>query len=147
MPVLVVGSTAATEAGAGLLQLESATIASIATNGSSYFPITGPMRQVGSVTGAYFQNGTTSSATSGTTVASSASFVLYKNASNAASIISTFNGSGTNVATLASAVLISSSAANALLGVGDQVIGEVRGGAGNNGSQAGAFISVNIVYS
>ncbi len=146
MPVLVVGTSITSDAGANLLRLESATIGSIATNGSSYFPITGPMRAAGSVTGAYFMNGTTSSATSGTTTGSSASFIIYKNASNAASIIATFNGSGTSVATLASAVLISSSSANAILAVGDQVIGEVRGGAANNASQLGAFIAVDITY-
>ncbi len=127
----------------------SATIGSIATNSSSYFPIGGPQRYAGSVLGGYFVNGTTSSATSGTTTGSSASFVLYKNASNAASIIGTFNGSGTSVATLASAVLLTSGTAgttNASLAAGDQLIGEVRGGVANNGSQAGAFIAVDVQY-
>ncbi len=130
-------------------RLISATIGSIATTGSSYFPVGGPMRQSASVVSAYFQNGTTSSATSGTTTGSSASFVVYKNASAAGNIIATFNGSGTNVATLASAVLLTSGTAGtalSVLGVGDTLIGEVRGGVANNGSQAGAFILVDIQY-
>lgn len=130
-------------------RLSSDGIGSVATNGSSYFPIGGPQRYGGSVIGAYFQNGTTSSATSGTTTGSSASFVLYKNASNAGSIIATFNGSGTNVATLASAILLHSGTAgttNATLAAGDQLIGEVRGGVANNGSQLGAQIVVDIQY-
>lgn len=130
-------------------RLLSATIGSIATNSSSYFPIAGPQRYAASVLGAYFVNGTTSSATSGTTTGSSASIVLYKNASNAASIIGTFNGSGTAVATLASAVILHSGTAgttNASLIAGDQLIGEVRGGAANNGSQAGAFLVVDVQY-
>lgn len=130
-------------------RLLSATIGSIATNGSSYFPIGGPQRYSGSVLAMYFQNGTTSSATSGTTTGSSASFVLYKNASNAASIIGTFNGSGTNVATLGSANILHSGTAgttNATFVAGDQLIGEVRGGVANNGSQAGAYIAVDIQY-
>ncbi len=134
---------------AAIDRLTSDTIGSIATTSSSYFPIGGPQRYGGSVLGGYFQNGTTSSATSGTTTGSSASFVLYKNASNAASIIATFNGSGTNVATLASAVLLISGTAgttNASFVAGDQLIGEVRGGVANNGSQAGASIVVDAQY-
>ncbi len=127
----------------------SATIGSIATNGSSYFPIGGPMPYAGEVLGAYFQNGTTSSATSGTTTGSSASVILYKNASSAGSIIATFNGSGTNVATLGTATLLVSGTTgtvNAKFSAGDILIGEVDGGAANNGSQAGAFIAVDVMY-
>src|SRR3990167_419590 len=91
----------------GPYTVRSATIASIATNSSSYFPIL-VAEFAGEVVGAKFVNGTTSSATSGTTTGSSASVVLYKNASNAGSIIATFNGSGTAVATLGSAVLLTS---------------------------------------
>lgn len=130
------------------LGARSATIGSIATNGSSYFPI---LRAAGDgeVTGAFFINGTTSSATSGTTTASSASVVLYKNASSAGSVIATFNGSGTNVATLGSAVLLTSGTTgttNGRFAAGDLIIGEVVGGAANNGSQAGGYIAVNFVY-
>ena len=123
----------------------SATIGSIATNSSSYVPVfVTPV--AGEVVAAYFVNGTTSSATSGTTTGSSASAVTYKTASNAASIISTFNGSGTAVATLGSASLITSSTANARCAAGLVIIAEVRGGAANNGSQAGAYIEVHYQY-
>src|SRR5678816_2839236 len=90
------------------MRIRSAPIGSIATNGSSYFAIGGPMPFAGEVQNAFFQNATTGMASSGTTTGSSASVVLYKNASSAGSIIATFNGSGTNVATLASAVLLTS---------------------------------------
>ncbi len=127
----------------------SATIGSIATNSSSYFPIAGPMAYAGEVFKAYFVNGTAASATSGTTTASSASVIIYKNASSAGSIIATFNGSGTSVATLGSAVLVTSGTTgttNGRLAAGDILIGEVDGGAANNASNAGAFIAVDIVY-
>lgn len=130
-------------------RLLSATIGSIATNASSYFPVSGPMAYAGEVVAAYFQNGTTSSATSGTTTGSSASVVLYKNASSAGSVIATFNGSGTNVATLGTAVLLTSGTTGTVNGrfaAGDVLIGEVKGGAANNGSQAGAYIVVDYVY-
>ena len=107
------------------------------------------MRAVASVIYSAFQNSTTSSATSGTTTGSAASIVLYKNASAAGNIIATFNGSGTAVATLGSAVLLTSGTAGtalSTLGVGDILVGEVRGGVANNGSQAGAFIVVDIQY-
>lgn len=132
-----------------LKRIQSATIGSIATNASSYFPIGGPMAAAGEVYAAYFQNGTTSSATSGTTTGSSASVVLYKNASAAGSVIATFNGSGTNVATLGTATLLTSGTTgttNGRFAAGDILIGEVVGGAANNGSQAGAFIVVDIAY-
>ena len=124
---------------------KSATLASVATNSSSYVPVfVAPV--AGEVVAAYFVNGTTSSATSGTTTGSSASVVIHKNASNAASIISTFNGSGTAVATLGSASLITSSTANARLAAGDLVIAEFKGGVADNGSQAGCFVQVNFTY-
>ncbi len=130
-------------------RLLSATIGSIATNSSSYFPISGPMLYAGQVVGAYFQNATAASATSGTTTGSSASVVLYKAASSAGSIISTFNGSGTAVATLGTANLLVSGTAgttNSRFAAGDMLIGEVKGGVANNGSNAGAFIVVDFVY-
>src|SRR3990167_1371018 len=124
---------------------KSATLASVATTSSSCVPVfVAPV--AGEVVAAYFVNGTTSSATSGTTTGSSASVVIHKNASNAASIISTFNGSGTAVATLGSASLITSSTANARLAAGDLVIAEFRGGAANNGSQLGSFVEVHFAY-
>lgn len=126
---------------------KSATFGSVATDGSSgYIPVfVAPA--AGEIISAYFVNGTTSSATSGTTTGSSASVVTYKNASGTASVIGTFNGSGTNVATLGSASLITSSTANARLAAGDIVLAEFLGGAANNGSQAGSFVQVNFTYS
>lgn len=126
----------------------SATFASVATNGSSYIPVM-VAGTSGEVVRALFQNGTTSSATSGTTTGSSASIVLYKNASNAASIIATFNGSGTSVATLGTATLLTSGTAGTTNGrfvAGDILIAEFRGGAANNGSQLGCFVQVDYVY-
>ena len=132
----------------GPYTVRSATIASIATNSSSYFPIL-VAEFAGEVVGAKFVNGTTSSATSGTTTGSSASVVLYKNASNAGSIIATFNGSGTAVATLGSAVLLTSGTTgttNGRFAAGDILIGEVKGGVANDGSQLGAYIQVQYQY-
>jgi hypothetical protein len=129
-------------------RFQSPAIGSIATNGSAAF-IFGPMTFPGQVTGAWFQNGTTSSATSGTTTGSSASVVLYKNASSAGSIIATFNGSGTAVATLATAALVTSGTAgstNSQFAAGDKFIAQVLGGAANNGSQADAVIAIDYVY-
>jgi len=130
------------------LTSKSATFASIATTSSSYLPVMFAATS-GEVVRALFVNGTTSSATSGTTTGSSASVVLYKNASSAGSIIATFNGSGTAVATLASATLLTSGttgAANGRFTTGDLLIAEIRGGVANNGSQLGAFVQVDYVY-
>lgn len=132
----------------GPLTARSATFASVATNASSYVPV---MVAAGSgeVVRALFQNGTTSSATSGTTTGSSASIVLYKNASNAGSVIATFNGSGTSVATLGTAQLVTSGTtgtANGRFVAGDILIAEFKGGAANNGSQLGSYVQVDVVY-
>lgn len=130
------------------LTAKSATFASVATNGSSYVPVF-VAAAAGEVVQATFQNGTTSSATSGTTTGSSASIVLYKNASNAGSIIATFNGSGTAVATLGTALLVTSGTTGSVNGrfaAGDLLIAEFRGGAADNGSQLGSFVQVDYVY-
>ena len=126
----------------------SATFASVATNGSSYVPVMVAATS-GEMVRAIFQNGTTSSATSGTTTGSSASVVLYKNASSAGSIIATFNGSGTAVATLGSATLLTSGTAGTTNGrfvAGDLLIAEFKGGAADNGSQLGSYVQVDFVY-
>lgn len=122
-----------------------ATFASVATNSSSYLPVF-RAHAAGQVLGAYFVNGTAASMASGTTTGSSASIVLYKNASATASRISTFNGSGTAVATLGSASLITSSTANSRFAAGDLLIAEYIGGAANNASNAGSFVQVDFVY-
>lgn len=131
------------------MRFQTPAIGSIATNASSQWLVAGPMTYAGEVVGAWFQNGTTSSATSGTTTGSSASFILYKNAVSAGSIIATFNGSGTNVATLGTAALVTSGTAgstNGRFAAGDRLWVEAKGGAANNGSQADAIISVDAVY-
>lgn len=121
--------------------------AEIATDASSYFPIM-RMATNGSVLTARFVNGTASALSSGTTTGSSASMVLYKNASNAGSIIATFNGSGTSVATLATAALVTSGTTGSTNGVfvaGDLLIGEMRGGVASVVG-AGAYIAVEFDY-
>lgn len=129
----------------GPLTVKSATFASVATNGSSYVPVFRAASS-GEIVRALFQNGTTSSATSGTTAGSSATIVLYKTASSAGSTISTFNGSGTAVATLGTGLLVTSSTANGRFVEGDLIIAEFRGGAANNGSQLGSYVQVDYVY-
>jgi len=107
------------------------------------------MPAAGEVVRVLFVNATTSSATSGTTAGSSITVNLYKNASATASVIATFNGSGTAVATLGTATLITSGTAgttNGRFASGDALIGEVVGGVANDGSQAGAFIQVEYIY-
>lgn len=130
-------------------RLRSATIGSIATDGSSYFAIGAPMPFAGEVRAAYFQNSTSASLASGTTTGSSASIVLHKNASSTASVIATFNGSGTTIATLGTATLLISGTAgstNASFVAGDKLIGEVRGGAASETDNTGAFIVVDFMY-
>lgn len=127
---------------------EKVVFASVATTGSSVLPLLRAASS-GEVVRAFFVNSGVSSATSGTTVGSSASFVLYKNASGAGSIIATFNGSGTNVATYSSATLLTSGTAGTTNGrfvAGDLLIGEFLNGVANNGSQAGSALQVDYVY-
>lgn len=121
--------------------------AEVATDASTYFPI---MRVAtnGEVVRALFVNSTASALTSGTTTGSSASVILYKNASNSASVIGTFNGSGTTVATLGTATLLTSGTAgttNSRFVAGDLLIGELAGGAATVVG-AGAFIQVDYTY-
>lgn len=123
--------------------------ASVATNSSTQIVLNGPMAFAGEVVRAMFVNGTTTQATSGTTTGSSASIVLYKNASNAGSVIATFNGSGTTVATLGTASLLTSGTAgstNGRLAAGDILVGEFIGGVGNDSDNSGCFISVDVIY-
>jgi hypothetical protein len=122
--------------------------AEVATDASTYFPLM-VMLGTGTVVGARFVNGTASALTSGTTTGSSASVVLYKTASNAASIIGTFNGSGTTVATLGTASILTSGTAGSTNGrfvAGDLIIGELKGGEASVVG-AGAFIELEYVYS
>lgn len=86
---------------------------------------------------------------SGTTTGSSGSFVLYKNASSAGSIIATFNGSGTQIAAYGSQALQTSGtagSANARFVAGDGLVAEYLGGVGQTGVVTGAAIVVDIIY-
>lgn len=125
--------------------IKSATFGSVATNSSSYVPVIRAASD-GEVLDAWIVNGTTTSIVSGTTTGSAVTITLYKNASNAASIISSYNGSGTTVATLGSASLVTSSTANGRFTAGDLLIAEFTGGAANNASNAGCFVQVDFVY-
>ena len=121
--------------------------AEVATDASTYFPVL-RMAGGGEVMRALFVNGTASALTSGTTTGSSASVILYKNASSSASVIATFNGSGTTVGTLASATLLTSGTTGTVNGrfsAGDLLIGELAGGAATVVG-AGAYILVAYVY-
>ena len=129
------------------LTAKSATFASVATASSSYLPVF-IAAAAGEVRRALFQNGTAGSATSGTTTGSSASVVLYKNASSAGSAIATFNGSGTTVSTLATAVLLTSGTTGSTNGrfvTGDLFIGELKGGEASVVG-TGAYIAIEYVY-
>ena len=125
----------------------SATFASVATNSSARLGIfTAPV--AGEVVGVRFVNGTSAAATSGTTTGSSASIVLYANASNAASIVATFNGSGTTVATHGTAALVTSGTAgtvNGRVAAGSLVLAEFKGGAANNADNSGCWVEVDFM--
>lgn len=122
-------------------------LAEVATDASSYSPIAN-MAGGGEVIRALFVNGTASALTSGTTTGSSASVVLYKNASATGSVIATFNGSGTTVATLGTATLLTSGTTgttNSRFSEGDLLIAEFKGGEASVVG-AGAYIQVEYVY-
>lgn len=130
------------------LSEKSATFASVATNASSRLPIMVAATS-GQVVRAVYQHATATGFASGTTTGSSGSVVLYKNASNSASVIATFNGSGTNVATLASATLLTSGTTgtvNSRFVAGDLILAEYLGGVAQTGSTLGAFVQVDFVY-
>lgn len=122
-------------------------LAEVATDASTYMPIFNAAGN-GQVQAVRFVNGTSSAMTSGTTTGSSASIVLYKNASSAGSVIATFNGSGTTVATLGTVSLALSGttgSTNARFVEGDILIAEVKGGEASVGP-AGSYVQVDYVY-
>ena len=103
----------------------------------------------GEVVRAVFVNGTATQATSGTSASTGIQVNLYKNASATGSVIATFNGSGTTVATLGTALLLTSGtagSANGRFAAGDILIGEFVGGADNDSDNVGCFISLDVVY-
>ena len=126
---------------------KSATFGSVATNSSARSGIfAAPVD--GEIVGARIVNGTTTSIVSGTTTGSSASIVIYANASDAGSRIATYNGSGTTVATAAQAALLTSGTTgttNGRIAAGSLVIAEFLGGAANNASNAGCFVEVDFL--
>lgn len=119
--------------------------ASIATNASAIMPgFVFPYP--GQVVGAYILNSSTAAITSGTTTGSAVTITLYKNGSNAGSIVGSFNGSGTTVATQATqALTLSTSTALLRFATGDTILGEFTGGAANNASNAGAKIVIHYI--
>lgn len=117
---------------------------SVATNGSARGPAV-RAAFAGEVVGAVIINASTAVA-SGTTTGSAASFVVYKNASNTASRIATFNGSGTAIAADASQEMTITSNANARFASGDKIICEMVGGVANNADNTGLKIQVDYVY-
>ena len=127
---------------------KSATFGSVATNASARSRIfSAPV--AGEIVGARIINGTTASIASGTTTPSAVSIVLYANASDSASRIATFNGSGTTIATVGQQPLLTSGTAgttNGRIAAGSQVIAEFRGGAAIGASGAGdSFVEVDFL--
>lgn len=122
----------------------TASFASVATNASSNIPVVSPTAS-GQVISARFVNGTTSSVASGTTAGSAVNCYVFKNASNAASIVA--SGRLGQVATYGTADLsISTDTALSRFVNGDVLLAEFVGGVGNNRNNAGCFIQVGFMY-
>lgn len=119
--------------------------ASVATNASTIMPgLVFPA--AGQVVGAYILNSGTAAITSGTTIGSAVTISLYKNASNAGSVVASFNGSGTTVATQATQALTLTTTTTLLrFNAGDTILGEYTGGAANNASNAGAKVVIHYI--
>lgn len=119
--------------------------ASVATNASAIMPgMVFPA--AGAVVGAYILNSATSAITSGTTAGSAVTITLYKNGSDSGSIVASFNGSGTTVATQATqALTLSTSTALLRFNTGDTILGEFKGGAANNASNAGMKVVIHYI--
>lgn len=118
------------------------TLASIATNASALsLPIFNAAR-AGQVTGIRFVASTSQPAA--TTTASGLTITVYRNASNAASIVGTFNTSGTGVAagSMAEGVVATTVSKFA---AGDTLLVEETGGAAM-GSTLSSVVFVDYVY-
>lgn len=118
------------------------TLASIATNASALsLPIFNAAR-AGQVVGIRFIASTSQPAA--TTTASGLTITVYRNASNAASVVGTFNTSGTGVAagSVASGVVATTVSKFA---AGDSLLVEATGGAAM-GSTLSAVVVVDYVY-
>lgn len=120
---------------------------SVATNGSSTL-LAWVAPAAGQITGARIVNNSAGSTiASGTTAGSAVTISLYKTASAAASLVASFNGSGTTVASLNTAALIvnTATAANQRFVAGDLFLVEYTGGAANNVSNAGCAVSIEFI--
>lgn len=120
-------------------------IGSVATDGSSAtLPIFSPSA-AGQVIAARFINGNTATVASGTTAGSALNVYVYKTASSTDSqVASAALGA---VATLATATLtMSTSTALTRFTDGSVYCCDVIGGAGNDNSNAGARIQIDVMY-
>lgn len=122
------------------------TFASIATNGSSAQFFQWTPTGAGQIFAARFVNGSTSSVASGTTAGSAMNVYVHKNAiDTAASAVA--SGRLAEVATLGTQALsVSTSTSLTRFSGGEQYIGQVFGGAGNNRNNAGAYIQIDFMY-
>lgn len=118
-------------------------LASIATNGSADTPEIS-WGQAAQVIGARFI--ASSSQPSATTTGSGLTVTLYKNASNAGSIVASFNTSGTAVAANGSVALtLTTVAANTKFAANDVLIAEITGGAAM-GSTLNSKVAVDYIF-
>jgi len=128
------------------LAARSAAFGSIATNSSGRLPFF-VAKAAGQVLSATIINGTSASATSGTTAGSSIYVYLTKTSTATGSRIASFNGSGTAIATQASqALTMSTSTALTRFAAGDLFFAEFVGGAANNGDTTGIHVQMDYIY-
>lgn len=121
----------------------TAQMASIATNASAIQPIFRAPAAM-EVVGLRFIASTSQPAA--TTTASGLTITVYKNASNAGSIVGTFNTSGTGLATNAGAAgSLSATTSLKKFAAGDVLLIEETGGVAM-GSTLGAFVNVDFIY-
>lgn len=128
------------------LHKATGTFASIATNGSSAQFIQWTPIGSGQIFAARFVNGTTSSVASGTTAGSAMNVYVHKNAiDTAASAVGKV--ALAEVATLGTQNLsMSTSTTLTRFSGGEQYIGQIFGGAGNNRNNAGCYIQIDFMY-
>lgn len=118
-------------------------MASIATNASAIQPVFAAPA-AGEITALRFIASTSQPAA--TTTASGLTITVYKNASNAASVMATFNTSGTGLATNAVGTgVLSTTTALRKFAAGDVILIEETGGVAM-GSTLGAYVNVDYVY-
>ena len=118
------------------------TIASVATNASAMSLPCFIAARAGQAVGLRFAASTSQPAA--TTVASGLTITVYKNASNAASVVGTFNTSGTGVAAGATAAGVMATTVSKFA-AGDTLIVEATGGIAM-GSTLSSVVTVEYVY-